>query len=269
MQSDAAAIPYQKNLIKGLNRIGEILIDLFPKYYLTPRSIPIRKANGLRDFKVINDPTHPESINLDYDSNALQIKIEAGVNSSMQKRYALDQLARVCESFPGIGQMINEIGMDIVVDNLDIQGGEELKQRTSNYMKQRAEQPPKPDVIEMAVQVEQEKNRGKLMNEAESIKQKREEVEGKLAIQSAEMAIREQEAHINYVKVLNELEDKNRRLAIDENAHDSAQSNEAINLALDIARSNHEMQMREKEHETEVVAQQQQQPEPQNEGQPL
>lgn len=269
MQSDAAALPYQENLIKGLNRIGEILIDLIPKYYVTPRSIPIRKSNGLRDYKVINDPTNPKSINISYDSSALQIKIEAGVNSSMQKKYALDQLARVCESFPGIGEMINSIGMDIVVDNLDIQGAEELKQRTANYMQQRSEQPPKPDPIEQAIQVEQEKNRGKLMNEAESIKQKREEVEGKLAIQSAEMAIREQEAHINYVKVLNELEDKNRRLAIDEHAHDTAQSNEAINLALDIARSNHDMQLKEKEHEANVAEQQSQQMPQQNEGQTL
>jgi hypothetical protein len=269
MQSDAAALPYQENLIKGLNRIGQILLDLIPKYYVTPRSIPIRKANGLRDYKVINDPTNEQSIDLVYDSNELQIKIEAGVNSAMQKKYALDQLARVAEAFPGVAQMINDVGLDIVVDNLDIQRSEELKERTSQYMQQKANAPQKPDPIEMAIQVEQERNRGQLMNDAEKIKQKREEYEGKQAVQTAELAIKEQEAHINYVKVLNELEEKNRRLAMDENAHDTALSQDALNISLDIAKSNHEMSMREKEHELSVADQQAQQaPEPQPEGQP-
>lgn len=258
MQSDAAALPYQEGIIKGLNRIGQILLDLIPKYYITPRSIPIRKANGLRSYKVINDPTHPESIDLTYDANELQIKIEAGVNSSMQKKYALDQLARLMEVAPGFAEMMNSVGVDIMVDNLDIQGAEELKERTAQYMQQKANAPQKPDPLEMAVQVEQEKNRAQAMNEAEKIRQKREEYEGKQAVQTAEMAIKEQEAHINYLKVLNELEEKHRRLALDENAQDTALSKDAINLAMDIAKTHHEMSVKEKEQELAAEQQAQQ-----------
>lgn len=257
MQSDAAALPYRDNIIKALNRIGQILIDLIPKYYVTPRSIPIRKPNGLRDYKVINDPTHPESIDLSYDSNNLQIKIEAGVNSSMQKRVAFEQITRLMEVAPNFAEVINNVGLDILLDNIDIKGSEELKMRTSEFMQQKAQQPPKPDPLEMAVEVEREKNRGQLMNDAEKIKLKREEIEMKSAFQTADVAVKEQEAHINWLKVLNELEEKHRRLALEENAHDSAVSNEAIGLALDIASSNHDMHMREKEHEAEVAAQQQ------------
>ena len=259
MQSDAAAGPYQENLIKGLNRIGQILLDLMPKYYLTPRSIPIRKSNGMRSYQVINDPTNPESINLNYDSSTLQIKIEAGVNSSMQKKYALDQLTRLMDAAPGFAQMMNEVGIDIMVDNLDIQGAEELKMRTANYMKQKAEAPPQPDPIEQAIQVEQEKNRGMLMNDAEKIKQKREEYEGKQAIQVGELAIKEQQAHIDQLKVLNELDEKYRRLALDENAQDTSISHDALGIALEIAKTNHETSMREKEHELAAEQQSQQQ----------
>jgi hypothetical protein len=248
MQSDAAALPYLENLIKALNRIGTILIDLIPKYYVTPRSVPIRKANGLRDYRVVNDPTNPESVDLNYDSTALQIKIEAGVNTSMQKRYALEQITRVMEASPVIAEMINTIAPDILIDNLDIKGVEELKQRTMEYMEQKAQQPQKPDPLELAVQVEQEKNRGQLMNDAEKIKLKREENESKDALESAKLAIDEQKAHIDFLKVLNDLEEKHRRLALDENAHDSAQSIEAIQHAIDIARTHHEMQMDEKQH---------------------
>lgn len=270
MQSDAASLPYLENLIKGLNRIGEILLDLIPKYYVTPRSIPIRKANGLRDYKVINDPTHPESIELNYDSSALQIKIEAGVNSAMQKRYAMEQLTTVMEVAPIFAEFMNSEGLDILVDNLDIQGSEQLKERASQYMQAKKEQPPKPDPLERAVEVEQEKNRGMLMNEAEKIRLKREENDSKTAVNAAEMAIKEQQAHIDYLKVLNELEEKHRRLAMDENAHDSAISETAINLALEIAGAHHEQTMREKEHEAEVAdmqAQQQAEQQPMEGGQ--
>lgn len=256
MQSDAASQPYLESLIKGLNRIGQILVDLIPKYYVTPRSIPIKKSNGLRDFKVINDPTHPDSMNLNYDSNSLQIKIEAGVNSSMQKRYALEQMARLMEVAPGFAEVMNSVGVDIMVDNLDIKGAEQLKERVAQFMQQKAEQPPKPDPLEQAVEVEREKNRGQLMNDAEKIKLKREELDIKGANQTAEMAIKEQMTHIEYLKVLNELEEKHRNLAMAENAHDTALSQDAIKMALDIASSNHDMIMREKEHAAEVAAQQ-------------
>lgn len=252
MQSDAASMPYLENVIKALNRIGTILIDLFPKYYVTPRSVPVRKANGLRDYKVINDPTHPESIDLNYDSSALQIKIEAGVNTAMQKRYALEQITRVMEACPVIAEMINNIAPDILIDNLDIKGVEELKQRTMQYMQEKSQQPQKPDPLELALQVEQEKNRATAMNNAEKIGLKREENEAKEANDAAKLAIDEQKAHIDFLKVLNDLEEKHRRLALDENADDSAQSLQAIQNVVDIATSHHDMYMREKEHEAQV-----------------
>jgi hypothetical protein len=277
MQSDAASLPYRDNLIKALNRIGQILIDLIPKYYVTPRSVPIRKANGLLSYRVINDdvwkpemdengqPAMDEEgkpkmknnrLNLNYDPESLQIKIEAGASSSMQKRYALDQLTKIIEVAPNLGDFMNNEGLDIWLDNLDIKGVEELKERAQKYMEAKKQQPPKPDPIEQAVEVEREKNRGQLMNDAEKIKVKREENEAKEAANAAELAIKEQEAHIEMLKVMNDLEEKHRRLALEENAHDSALSNEAIQVAVDIAKQSHDMHMRERELEAQQEQQQ-------------
>lgn len=262
MQSDAAALPYLENLIKALNRIGTILLDLIPKYYVTPRSVPIRKANGLRDYKVINDPTHEDSIDLNYDSSSLQIKIEAGVNTAMQKRYALEQITRVMEVAPNFASLINDIGMDILVDNLDIKGVEELKERTMQYMQQKSEQPPKPDPLEQAVQIEAEKNQNQFIIESEKLELKKEESEAKQAKDAAEMAIKEQEAHIMFLKTINELEEKHRRLALDENLHDTERAQQAIDHAIEVATVNHDMHMREKEHELAQEQAQQAQEQP-------
>lgn len=256
LQSDAASLPYRDNIIKALNRIGSILIDLIPKYYITPRTLPIRKANGLRDYKVINDQSNPESINLSYDSNALQIKIEAGVNSSMQKRYSLEQLTALMDAAPNFARFINDECLDILVDNLDIDGNEELKLRAESYIERLKSTPPKPDPLQIAVQVEAEKNERQAANEAEKNKLKKQEIDAKTAIQVAELAIKEQEAHINQLKMLNELEEKNRRLALDENNQDTALSRDAIQLAVDVGQAHHDMHMRELEHAATVSQQQ-------------
>jgi Phage P22-like portal protein len=257
MQSDAASRPYLENFIKGMNRIGQILLDLIPKYYLTPRTIPIKKANGMRSYQPINDSSNPESIELNYDSNALQIKIEAGVNSSMQKQYALDQITKLMDASELFAKFINSDGLEILLENIDIKGIENLKERAAKFMQNMKEQPPQPDPLQQAVEVEREKNQGQLMNEAEKIKQKREEAQAKQAMQGAEMAIKEQEAHIMFLKVLNELEEKHRRLALEENAHDSQLSKDAIQLAVDITAQHHDMSMREKEHEASMEQQSQ------------
>jgi len=268
MQSDAASVPYLENFIKGLNRIGQILVDLIPKYYLTPRTIPVKKSNGLRDYQVINDPSHEGSVAFNYDSNALQIKIEAGVNSAMQKKYALDQITKVMEVAPSIAEFMNSEGIDIILENIDIKGSEELKERAVKYMDAKKQQPPKPDPLEQAVEMEREKNQGQFMVESEKIKLKREENDAKAANQAAETAVKEQEAHINFFKVLNELEEKHRRLAIDENAHDTGLATDAIGMALEIAQSHHDMAMREKEHQAaqeqaqSQIAQESQAPQP-------
>lgn len=248
MQSDAASMPYLENFIKGLNRVGEILMDLIPKYYLTPRSIPIKKANGIRDFKVINDPSAEDSIDIAYfDSNSLQIKIEAGVNSSIQKRFALEQMTRLAEALPIVGEFINNECLDVVMDNIDIRGSEILKERAVKFMEAKKNTPPPPDPLQQAVEMEREKNQSEAMIAHEKIQAQREDMEAKHALGVAELAIKEQEAHTDFMKVLSEIREKDRRLALDENAHDTALSNEAIELALDIATKTHDMEMRHKE----------------------
>lgn len=54
LQSNGAAMPYLIGYIKGLNRIAEILLDLIPKYIVTPRTIPVRGLNGKRAYQLVN-----------------------------------------------------------------------------------------------------------------------------------------------------------------------------------------------------------------------
>lgn len=240
MQSDAAALPYLENLIKGLNRIGQILIDLIPKYYLTPRSMPIRKANGLRDYQVINDRTDPTSIDLNYNPESLQIKIEAGVNSAMQKQFALTQIIQLMDASQLFAQFMNTDGLEVLLDNIDIKGIEDLKIRAAKYMegikKAQEESQGQPDPMEMIAQAEMMKAQGEIEVEHERIEQKRQEAEGNLAIKSAQVAIDEQKAYNDFMIKVAELEEKQQRLSAEGNREASDVAHEAIRLAIDISK---------------------------------
>lgn len=52
--SNAAAMPFVVGYLQGLQRVAEIIVDLIPKYYTTPRTIPIRDAEGRKAYIKIN-----------------------------------------------------------------------------------------------------------------------------------------------------------------------------------------------------------------------
>lgn len=251
LQNDATALPYLENFIKSMNRVGEILLDLIPKYYVTPRTIPTRKSNGVRSFQVINDETSPDSIDLRYTSNLLQIKIEAGVNSSMQKQYNMRQVIDLMSASETFSQFMNSEGMDILVDNLDIQGGETLKDRAAKFMdglRQAAQaNANQPDPMEEYLQIEREKAEGQLQLEAAKIEQKRQETEGNLAIKAAQVANENERLNIDYIKVYSDLAEADRRLAAEEQRDATSLAKESIELAMDVARHNHELQQKNNE----------------------
>lgn len=131
IQSDSASVPYIVGYIKGLNRVAQIVVDLIPKYYRTPRSLPVLKANGKREFVEINKKG---SLYMNYDSNSLQVKVEVGVNFAMQKEIALQTIIAMSQANQGFAQFFNDVGLPILLDNIEIRGIEELKEKAAGWM---------------------------------------------------------------------------------------------------------------------------------------
>lgn len=130
-QSNIAAMPYIIGYIKALNRVAQIVIDLIPKYYRTPRSLPILLPDGKRSFYDVNQKG---SLYMNYDPNSLQIKVETGVNFSMQKEIALQTIISLCQASPGFAQFFNDEGLPVLLDNLDIRGIDQLKEKANGWM---------------------------------------------------------------------------------------------------------------------------------------
>jgi uncharacterized protein YeaO (DUF488 family) len=146
-QSNAAAMPYIVGYLHGWQRVGEILVDLMPKYYKTPRTIPIMGVDGKRDYIHINSQ---QGVSFDFSSNALNVRIEAGVSFQIEKSKALTQMISLMQVSPLFAQFINEKGLPVLLDNLEIRGIESLKMMVEQWMQELAQQK------QMAMQAQQQ-----------------------------------------------------------------------------------------------------------------
>lgn len=157
IQSNNTSVPYIMGYIKGINRVAQIIVDLIPKYYRTPRSIPILLPTGKRDYAIINQspmqqmpsdegmsdqsileksPTTP-TISTLYNPNHLNVKVEPGVNFAMQKELALKMLINLAQAFPSLSELINSKGLGMVLDNVDIRGIDGLKAAVEEFQQQK------------------------------------------------------------------------------------------------------------------------------------
>lgn len=245
--SSAASTPYLVNYIKGLNRICQVVVDLIPKYYVTPRSIPIMTMDGKRSYKIINNPKHPESVRVGYNSNQLNVEVEAGVNTAIQKQVALDQIIKMMQASPLFAQFINTMGLEIILDNLDIRNIETLKVMAAQFMqglqKQQQEKAGKPTPEEQTAQA----NIGLVMVEHEKVEQKARESEGKLAIEAAKVAVEKQKIDAQILQILNDIEVKNAKVGIDQERIDSENARTAVETAIDLAKHHGERENKQRE----------------------
>ena len=231
MHSSAAAKPYLMGYINGLNRIGEIMLDLYPKYYVTPRSIPVLKPNGLRSYQIINDPKQPEPLTINYRPDDLQIKIEAGINSVLQKQMALNQIIQLMSASEGFANFINSAGIPTLLDNVDIRGIDDLKLKAQDYMQQLQQQQQeaaqKPDPMQEMIQ-------GQLMVEQAKVEQRREQAQGELQIKAAQLAVDKEKADTEFMYMLSEIDALDAKEAREAQRLDADLTKDAVEIAMEI-----------------------------------
>lgn len=154
-QSNSAAMPFIKGFLQGLNQMAQINLDLIPKYLVDARNIPIIGKDNKRSYAPINQPG---GIDLMNQPVRLQVRVEAGVNFAIQKTRALQQIIALMQASPIFGQFINQEGLEILLDNLEIRGVDQLKDMAAKFMQQlkqmQAKQQGMPNPEMMKIQIE-------------------------------------------------------------------------------------------------------------------
>lgn len=245
MHSNAAAMPYTMGFIEGWGRCGEIFLNLLPKYYVTPRTIPIVLPNGKRDFYDIND-REGKNVKFDYDVSALELSIEPGVNFAVQKQIALktiEHLMSVSESFK---RFMEENGLEVLLENIDIRGIEKLRYLSSMWMEQEKkkaamiqEQQANAITPEKLMQEQVEVEKMRVMSEDEASKRKS-EVE--MAKVTTNAAVQNKEADIKFLEVMSEIQGADLDRALEQEHLDSQNARAAIELATSVSKHINEIE---------------------------
>lgn len=123
-QSNAAAMPYVVGQLSAWQQAANIALDMIPKLYITPRTVPVINEDGSRTFEKIN---HPGAPSMSYASNALNVKVTAGVNYAIQKNQAIQQMLMLQQANPEIAQFMAAAGAEFLFDNIEIRGIDQLK----------------------------------------------------------------------------------------------------------------------------------------------
>ena len=234
MQSSSASLPYAIGYINGMNRIAQTYIDLVPKYYVTPRTLPVKKANGKREYVVINDKADEQSILMNYDPNHLNVKLELGVNSAMQKQISLETIIGLMGSSELFSEFMNTNGLEVLLENIDIRGVDELKVMAKNFMEQKQQQAEadsnEGSDTDKIVEAEKE-------IEGAKIEQRREEAEGKLSVETAKAVIEEQKAYTEFMKMYYEIEQKARAQDLEQQKVMAENARAAIEASMSLTQS--------------------------------
>lgn len=211
MQTNNASMPYVVGYIKGLNRVAQIIVDLIPRYYRTPRSLPILLPDGKRTYEVINKKG---SLYMNYDPDSIQVKVEAGVNFAMQKEIALQTIVNLMQASPLFAQFINTHGLQLLLDNIEIRGIEELKEKAAEFEKQIEAQQQQSNQEQMKESALKDQVRSIEMAEAVRNLQQPTDVQVKLMElaerakdNAAEVAVKERNSETDFIEALSKIRD--------------------------------------------------------------
>lgn len=251
-QSNAANMPYLVGHLQGFNQIALIVVDLIPKYYKTPRTFPIKGKDGDKEYVSVNGPG---DISLDYDASALKIGVKPGVNFSIQKHRSLEELGKLTAHMPVFAEFMNTYGLPVIVENMEINGIDQLKEAAKQFQQQLMQQQqqqgkdkePDPQTLlaqnqQLQLQTQQlqaQNQQEKLKNERLKIIQTSIQHKDDNTLKAANVAVDKENADTNRLKALTELngDELDREIAKDKQQQEKFK--DAVEVAIDVADAKH------------------------------
>lgn len=259
MHSNAAAMPYTVGFMKGWNRVCQMILDLIPKYYVTPRTLPIVLPDGKRSYQTINKPGNPY---MNYDSMSLDVKVEAGVNFAVQKQISLETIIQLMQTSEAFAAFINTKGLGILLDNIEIRGIEGLRQAAGEFMEETAKKQAQMEQMaqQQAAQQIDPKAVMQLQAQAEIMKveQKKEAVATQAQVDlikiSTDDAVKNKQSDIDLIKVLAEIQGAGVDQALKQEKLDAENARTAVEMAVNVSSHKHEVDHSNRTHELDKKA---------------
>jgi len=155
---ESGTFSYLDSFLTGVVHTGRILADLIPKIYDTERQVRIISPDGSEDFVTINQTvkdkqTGKNVVINDLSQGKYDIAVDVGPAYATQRMEAADRMLGLLEKDPAI----TEAARDIIIQNIDVPGSDELHKRVrAMQIKQGIIQPTDEEVKEMGLDQPQE-----------------------------------------------------------------------------------------------------------------
>jgi len=151
-KGDRGSFVYNDNLKKSIQYTGEILIDLIPKIYDTARTVRILNVDGTSEQIEINgimedvkDIQSGKTITVNnLTVGKYDVVTDTGPAFATKRVESAQQLIELANGSP----VIQELGIDLIVANLDINDSEELTKRVRARMIQQGTVEPTEDEVQ-------------------------------------------------------------------------------------------------------------------------
>lgn len=119
---ELGTVIYHDNLNMAIEECGAVMCDVIPRFYDTPRVVKVLGEDGKEDLQFINNPDDKES---DITVGKYSVTLTTGPSYATKRVEAVETLTSLVNSAPEV----MAVGMDIIVDNMDLPGAEELAKR--------------------------------------------------------------------------------------------------------------------------------------------
>lgn len=239
-QSNAAAMPFVVGFLQALNQAAQVIVDLIPKYLITPRTIPVIGIDGKRQYVKINQNGQKD---IKYDAGDLDVTVEAGVNFSVQKARALQTVISLQQACPEFGQFMMQKGLMQILDNLEIRGIEELKVLGEQYMqeiaKQKAMAQNQPNPIQAKIQLETQKAQSEQQDNQQKNQLKAQELSVKEQVEMAHVAVDQQNADTDRLTALSNISEAQQTAQIQAERLQTENTGQAVKLAMEAVHTAH------------------------------
>jgi hypothetical protein len=251
-QSNAAAMPFLMSHLQGMVRIGEIILDLIPKYLTHGRPIEIMNKNNKKLSVNIND-FGSNSISTDFDARKIKVDISADANFSIQKARALTQIQSLCQYIPALaGYFGSRFGMPVIIKNLEFNGADDVKNTIEPYF----DDLQKQQAMQMQSQNQAMQNSPDMLKAKAAIAK----VQGETAnrqqenkLRAAEIAVQNQDVQNDRIRIMAD----SKATAVQQNLqlqHDQIEKeNHAVDTMLETVDMNHRHNLENKKLASEHV----------------
>jgi hypothetical protein len=254
-QSNATAMPYIVGYMKALNHAANMIVKMIPLKYDRPRKVATKDIRGNSQYVPINQRG---GLDMNYDSDSLEVKVEAGVNFEIQRQRALQTLEGLMKVSPTLTAYFNEEeGLEMLLDNIDIRGIDALKVGVAKFMQKQEKM--KAESKQMAMMT----NPAMMKMQELQVKDKQNQAQNQL--EAARIAVEKQDADTKQMEMMTAIGEKadriqidNMKIAAEEARTDVERASQMAShqhgLAMDILDHHHMQKETKHNHAMEVLA---------------